>query len=123
MKAKWPNHKAPIGDFTRFLNEGTTPMIPKKSKSSKVWFNPMVGCLKFNIDGSFKGCPGDSSIGGILRNKFGEVLVFFSKSIGITDSNKVEQLAVREIALIYAASKWCSSHVLVIDSDNYNIVK
>ncbi|EOY04598.1 Uncharacterized protein TCM_019820 [Theobroma cacao] len=47
----------------------------------------------------------------------------FSKDIGVSDSTTAELLAVREAATIYAASKWCSSSVLVLKCDNRNVVK
>ncbi|EOY17305.1 Uncharacterized protein TCM_036461 [Theobroma cacao] len=77
----------------------------RKFKSIVHRSKPSEGCLKFNIDRSSRRCLGDSGIGGILRNYSGDVLALFSKSVGIIDSNKAELLAVREAAIIYAASK------------------
>ena len=44
-----------------------------------VWSPPPADALKFNVDGSAKGSPGPSGIGGVCRNHKGEILGFFSK--------------------------------------------
>ncbi|EOX94803.1 Uncharacterized protein TCM_004414 [Theobroma cacao] len=105
-----------------FQNVGTTPARCKQTSNTISWSKPLVGSLSFNIDGASRGCSGDSEIGGILRNEHGDVLILFSKSIGVCDSNKTELMAVREAALIYPASRWCTSHSLFIESDKQNVV-
>lgn len=55
-----------------------------KSGSSKKkvvvhWFRPLVGMLKFIVDGAVRGKPSLVSIGGILDNNTGDVLFMFSK--------------------------------------------
>ncbi|XVF25055.1 hypothetical protein REPUB_Repub13aG0180900 [Reevesia pubescens] len=57
------------------------------------------GQLKFNIDGSSAGNPGQS------------------------DATLAELLAVKEAFLLFAASKWANSHELLLEYDNYNVVK
>lgn len=69
------------------------------------------------------GCPGDSGVGGILRDEHGNSLILFSNSTGNFDSNRAELLAVKEAVLIYASSRWCSSHPLLLECDNGNVVK
>ncbi|EOY01197.1 Uncharacterized protein TCM_011143 [Theobroma cacao] len=86
-------------------------------------FKPIVRSFKFNTGGSFCGCPSDSSIDGILRNEFGDILALFSKAIDIFDSNKAKLLTIREAMIIFVASKWCSSHTFLLECDNYNVVK
>lgn len=55
-----------------------------KSGSSKKkvvvhWFRPLVGMLKFIVDGAVRDKPSLVSIGGILDNNTGDVLFMFSK--------------------------------------------
>ena len=47
----------------------------------------------------------------------------FSKSIGVCDSNEAEIIAIKEALLIFSASKWNSSHGLIIESDSKNTVQ
>ena len=58
--------------------------------------SPPRGLLKFNVDGATRDKPGLAGIGGVLRNDKDEVLLLFSKSVGIRDSNEVEVLAILE---------------------------
>ncbi|KAK6252271.1 hypothetical protein QUC31_013991 [Theobroma cacao] len=76
MNAKWLGHNASIFDLARFPNERTTPIKSKKTKKREAWTRLQEGCLKFNTDGASGGCPGDSSIGCILRNEHGICLPY-----------------------------------------------
>ncbi|XVE94323.1 hypothetical protein REPUB_Repub01dG0271300 [Reevesia pubescens] len=75
------------------------------------------------MDGSVVGKPGSTSIGGMLRNEDSVVMIVFSKSVGIADSNEAEFLAIKKAFLIFVASKWVTSYNLIIESDNVNAVK
>ncbi|KAK2651427.1 hypothetical protein Ddye_011283 [Dipteronia dyeriana] len=50
--------------------------------------------LKFNVDGSARGNPGNAGIGGVFRDNYGKVLSLFSDHIGTLDSISVEILAI-----------------------------
>ena len=67
-----------------------------KVKKSVFWNLPRRGMLKLNVDGAVRGKSGPAGIGGVLRNDKGEVLLMFSKSVGIRDSNEAEVLAILE---------------------------
>ena len=56
-----------------------------KKKISRVedWIPPLADSLKFNVDGSSRGKPGPSGIGGVLRDSCGKILCLFSFSVGI----------------------------------------
>ncbi|KAK3224464.1 hypothetical protein Dsin_011489 [Dipteronia sinensis] len=54
--------------------DNPTIKTPKKS----VWTPPLNNALKFNVDGSSRGKPGHSGIGGVLRNAAGKILCYFS---------------------------------------------
>ena len=59
----------------------------------------------------------------MLRDSKSAVKSIFSKAIGVANSNVVELLAARKALTIYVASKWASSHRLIIKSDSKNVVK
>ena len=61
---------------------------------STPWYPHLEGILKFNVDGSSRGKPVQAEIRGVLRNSEGEVLLMFSKNIGVCDSNEAEVLAI-----------------------------
>ena len=58
------------------------------------WVPPIVGVLKFNVDGVAKRKPGPAGIGGVLRDSGGIVLVMFT---GTMEANEVEVLAILEV--------------------------
>ncbi|EOY31783.1 Uncharacterized protein TCM_038911 [Theobroma cacao] len=89
----------------------------------EVWFRPQNGSLKFNTDGASRDCPDELGIGGNLRNDLGDTFAYFSKPIGICDSNKAELMAIREATLIYATSRWNEAFRHILECDNSNIVK
>ena len=75
------------------------------------------------MDRSARGKPDPAVIGGVLRDCMAATKVVFSRAIGVADSNVAELLAVREALRIFAASKWVSSHKLIIESDSSNAIK
>ena len=55
---------------------------PVKEKRSVLWSPPHYGVLKFNVDGASRIKPGPARIG-VLRNSRGEILLMFSKYVGV----------------------------------------
>ncbi|EOY08336.1 Uncharacterized protein TCM_022692 [Theobroma cacao] len=102
IKAKWPKHNLSFSDLARF---------------------PSEGCLKFSTNGTSRGNPEDLGIDGPLRDEFGNTLAIFSKAIGWSDSNMAELLATKEAVLLFIASRWNSSHSLILEFDSSNAVK
>lgn len=47
----------------------------KKNNKIMPWTPPPVGAFKFNEDGASRGKPGPASIGGVLHNSKGEILL------------------------------------------------
>ncbi|XP_073133446.1 uncharacterized protein [Henckelia pumila] len=58
------------------------------------WLRPPPGCFKLNVDGSSRGNPGESSVGGVFRDYFGRVLAFFSEFNGVGTNVRAEIWAV-----------------------------
>ncbi|KAK2635350.1 hypothetical protein Ddye_030142 [Dipteronia dyeriana] len=75
------------------------------------WIPPTVDNLKFNVDGSSKGKPGPSGIGGVLRDSYGKVLCLFSAFSGILDSNVADLWAIKR------AVELCFSNLLLRGRD------
>ena len=69
---------------------------PKSLKTITSWCPPPSGFMKFNVDGSVRGKPGPSGIGGVLRYELGMVKDIFSKAVGAMDSNQAQLLAILE---------------------------
>ncbi|XVF88973.1 hypothetical protein PTKIN_Ptkin19aG0094400 [Pterospermum kingtungense] len=117
-KAKWPHVNVSISDFLLVPNAITICSNQNKERARSTWCHPDFGTLKFNVDGSSLGKPGPAGIGGILRNHLGEVLIRFSKSISIADSNEAEVLAIREALIQFVTSRWAQDFSLTIESDS-----
>ncbi|OMP09763.1 Peptidase M48 [Corchorus olitorius] len=59
---------------------------------------------------------------GLLRVENG-VWIQFSKSVGRCDVNEAEVLAIKEVVILYGASRWAQSHGLIVESDSSNAFK
>ncbi|XVF30358.1 hypothetical protein REPUB_Repub16aG0050400 [Reevesia pubescens] len=116
--AKWPDIAASFDDVVRCPNFIATPLKLRKQRMASVWEVPPPGFVKFNVDGFALGNPGPAGIGGVLCNDAGDILLMFSKPIGIEDSNIVEFLAVVEAFSIFAESCRASSLGLIVESDS-----
>lgn len=66
------------------------------------WSSPPFGVLKFNVHGALMGKPG-LGIGGVFRNCRGEVLLMFSKNVGVRDSKAAEVLAILEVLRLFSS--------------------
>ena len=121
-KAKWPDKVGSINDAVRFPS---LVMVEDKGRDQGdvgKWDKPQQGSMKFNVDGSARGQPGKAGIGGVLRDESGSIMLVFSKSIGIADSNMAELLTIKEAFLIFCALENLSSKRLIIESDSSNAV-
>jgi ribonuclease HI len=78
--------------------------------------------LKFNVDGSSKGKPGDAGIGGVLRNEHGSILCVFSDFIGSFDSNAAELFAIKEALAVFVSKESLRSFNLLIESDSQVVI-
>ncbi|XP_075480593.1 uncharacterized protein LOC142521250 [Primulina tabacum] len=58
------------------------------------WLCPPPGCFKLNVDGSSRGNPGESSVGGVVRDSSGRVVLSFSEFIGVGTNVRAELWAV-----------------------------
>ncbi|KAK2653758.1 hypothetical protein Ddye_013614 [Dipteronia dyeriana] len=77
---------------------------PVKFSKGEVWFPPTSSSLKFNVDGSSRGNPGDARIGGVLRDHTGKVLDLFSEFVGTLDSITTEILAHHKVVSLCSNS-------------------
>ena len=70
--------------------------LPSSHKAARKceWCPPDPGLLRFIVDGASRGNPGDSRVGGVLRNYEGMVLGCFSKNVGCIWAYEAELLAI-----------------------------
>ncbi|KAK1564862.1 hypothetical protein Q3G72_013377 [Acer saccharum] len=66
----------------------------RKQIFNKWWQPPSPSAMKFNVDGSSRGNPGNAGIGGVLRDCLGKVLGLFSLHIGYKDAISAEVSAI-----------------------------
>ncbi|XVE68928.1 hypothetical protein DITRI_Ditri09bG0109300 [Diplodiscus trichospermus] len=86
-KAKRPAIHECVLDIYRRPNSVKIPSNPKAIRVGGDWLRPQQAFVKFNVDGSSLGKPGQAGIGGILREHTAKWLIVFSTAIGIYDSN------------------------------------
>ncbi|KAK8977405.1 hypothetical protein V6N11_034450 [Hibiscus sabdariffa] len=86
------------------------------------WIAPPVGSVKFNTNRAVRGSFGKASIGGILSDNSGKVLLKFSKSIGVADSTSAELLAIKEALVVFMSTGLVETFHLQVESDCSNDV-
>ena len=59
----------------------------RKERRSIPWSPPPYGVLKSNVDGASRGKSGLAGIEGVLCNCKGDVVLTYSKHVGVCDSN------------------------------------
>ena len=114
IKARWKSCPYPVSMFIAKLEEISLP-VKSKDRRNLEWIPPPSGLLKFNVDGASKGNPGSSGVGGVLRDEFGEVRGFFSKSVGVVWAFEAEVIAIR------TALFFCKHHKvnnILVESDS-----
>ena len=121
-KAKWPSTLFLFSDFYIAASNLSFNVQPKSPKTITFWCPSPSGFMKFNVNGSVKGKPGPSRIGGVLRDELGVVKGIFSKAVGVMDSNQAELLAILEALLVSVESNFFTSLSLIIESDFSNAV-
>ncbi|XP_075497412.1 uncharacterized protein LOC142534428 [Primulina tabacum] len=72
------------------------------------WLRPPFGCFKLNVDGSSRGSPGDSTVGGVVRDSSGHVVVSFSELIGVGTNTLAHDVC------ILVCSEWVSALFLLV---------
>lgn len=95
-------------EFVRLQTQAT-------SRVAVDWQAPPSGVLKFNVDGASKGNPGESGIGGVLRDSSGQILGYFSMSTGFMWAYEAEVHAILH-ALLFCHHFNC--HNVLIESDS-----
>ncbi|KAK0607597.1 hypothetical protein LWI29_017220 [Acer saccharum] len=97
--ARWIKHHGcgslvPLASLLQNVSEFCKDPLKSKKQASEPWVPPVAGSLKFNVDGSSRGQPGSSGIGGVLRNNTGMVQCLFSLFVGNQDSITAELMAI-----------------------------
>ncbi|XVF78334.1 hypothetical protein PTKIN_Ptkin14bG0124000 [Pterospermum kingtungense] len=82
------------------------------------WSKPPYGAVKYNVDGSSLGRSEPAGIKGIMRDHQENVLIRFSKSVGVEDSNIAELLTIREAFVLFFSSSWAQTRTIIVKSDS-----
>ncbi|KAG2684189.1 hypothetical protein I3760_10G065300 [Carya illinoinensis] len=77
------------GDILRRLDIPVPPSPLEKVTMVK-WIKPQQGWVKLNIDGSSLGNPGQSGVGGVIRDTRGHLCIAYSMALGQGSNNYVE---------------------------------
>ncbi|KAK6261310.1 hypothetical protein QUC31_007126 [Theobroma cacao] len=75
-----------------------------------------------NVDAAVHGCPGEARIRGVPRDEKRTILMLFSLSVEVTNSNYAEFLTVWKGFQIATASRWANSHKIYFEGDSQNAV-
>lgn len=77
------------------------------------WVPPSDPRIKWNVDGSSLGKPGEASIGGVLRNSNRDFLCIFSYHIGLEVSNMAKINAIaKALEILVSKGVLMIQHVL-----------
>lgn len=101
-------------DFSQYFEE-IRIHTPRDIARKVEWLPPIAGVLKVNVDGSSRGSPGPSGIGGVVRNHSKEFVGIFSEAVGMLWAYEAEVLAILK------GLQFCKSHCLnhlLIESDS-----
>ncbi|KAK5826268.1 hypothetical protein PVK06_021184 [Gossypium arboreum] len=109
-------------------NGGTTPRLclPSSSRQgSRVgikWSASSFGAAKFNVNSAARRKLGLAGFGGALRDHFGKILMLFSRSLSIMDSNEPELKAIVMALQIYACSRWRNLFSLIVELNSRTVI-
>ncbi|XP_022774106.1 uncharacterized protein LOC111316412 [Durio zibethinus] len=118
LKAKFPQAVCNSIDVGTNLHNISIPRKMKAVKKHIIWTPPPLGAWKINVDGSAIGKRGPTGIGGVVENHKGQILLLFSKHIGIQDSNFAELLAVVEALSIIVSPNIDHIPEIIVESDS-----
>lgn len=97
----------------------STEVFRKHRYGWEIMVPSIVGICKFNVDGSIRGAPWVSSIGGIMRCANGVALGHFSKATWILWAFQAEVHAIMH-ALLFCSEFWLQN--IIIESDSTLVV-
>lgn len=110
-----------MADIIRIPGSVEVPSKLKMFKRQWAWKLPALGHIKINVGRSFLGFSGRESIGVIVWDSDGKVLLHFSKKVWVDSVVHTVVLALWE-ELLVAASRWDSSNSFVFESDSKFVV-
>ncbi|KAK1562612.1 hypothetical protein Q3G72_014800 [Acer saccharum] len=112
----------PVSTMMLNIKESCSDPKPVKKRVGVAWSPPIGSALKFNVDGSARGNPGNAGVGGVLRDNSGKVLGLFSASVGMLDSNSAELLAIHKAVSLCTMSVYLHGVEIEIVSDSFVVV-
>lgn len=93
IKSVWPHCPFDADQIYRNLSDIRMPSsnaIPRQV----LWAPPDIGVIKCNVDGASKGNPGNSGIGGVIRDSNKKWLGYFALGIGFAWAYEAEVKAI-----------------------------
>ncbi|KAK3205489.1 hypothetical protein Dsin_019535 [Dipteronia sinensis] len=112
----------PVTHIMMNINDCCTESIKVKVLKMLDWIPPPLDVPRFNVDKSARGSPGQTGIGGVLRNHNGKVLCKYSVNISIQDAISVEiQVIAKACSLCVNIAELCGTKI-VFTSDSKSAV-
>lgn len=112
-KASWEECPYSAHDFTQHFEKLKYKSLVRPVRN-QVWCPPTANSVKFNVDGSTRGSPGVSGIGGVLTKQDREIIGMFAVATGVLWAYQAEVNAIHR-ALNFC-KEYTTSHVY-IESD------
>ncbi|KAK2653766.1 hypothetical protein Ddye_013622 [Dipteronia dyeriana] len=116
---------APTSPTIMILNPKVGCVDSSKIRRKTVirWCHPPEGAFMFNVDGSSRGNPGPSGIGGILRNHVGDTICMFSSFLGMgLSSSFAEIFVILKACELYEKESCPAVNRIIIESDSKSVV-
>ncbi|KAK2654773.1 hypothetical protein Ddye_014629 [Dipteronia dyeriana] len=114
--------KSPVSSMLLNLKDSCISTKSGNHQKISTWNPPSINALKFNMDGSMRGNPGNVGFGGVLRNNLGIILGLFLFYVRIGDSRLAEILAIHKVATLCSQSVMLRDKEMDIVSDSSKIV-
>ena len=114
--------KDPITHILLDVAERCIDPYSVRTPNVEEWIPPPQEMLKFNVDGSARGSPGQAGIGGVLRDSGGKVLCTFSLNMGWQDAITAEVLALAKACELCLSRNELAGKTFVFSSDSKAVV-
>ena len=108
----------PLTSLLQGVSEFCKDPVKTKQRIVEAWVPPVLGALKFNVDGSSRGTLGLAGIGGVLRNSRGMVLCLFSLFVGFQNSITAELMAIGKACYLCVSNHSLQGIEIEIISDS-----
>lgn len=109
-------------DIIRYSREIEKLAKHKPKKAKWVWIRLDIGCIKVNVDSSYKTDLGKGGIEGVFRDADGRIFLQFSKEVSVDLVIHAELLAIWKGLLLAATSRWVDVFSFTFELDSKTAV-